>query len=282
MQRLFASCSRVLWNCREACSAAQEAFAEHCEARFTTLANGYDEADFSQVQQRPSSRYRLTHVGFLHAAKGLKVRRRPGWLRALGGELRPVDFLARSHFYLLQALARVAARHPEWRQRWELRLMGPASREDLDLIEKSGLGDHVHVSGYVDHEKAVQEMVDADRLFLPHHGLPRGFRARTVPGKTYEYLRSRRPILAALPEGDARDLMARSGDHVVLSAEDVTSMAEALEQDMRRFFEQGRAPDLDPLPGLEAFERRALTMRLADEYSALLSDASTALRSRDA
>ena len=48
----------------------------------------------------------------------------------------------------------------------------------------------------------------ADLLLLPMHDLPNGNRARLVPCKTYEYLASGRPILAALPEGDARDLLA--------------------------------------------------------------------------
>ena len=39
----------------------------------------------------------------------------------------------------------------------------------------------------------------ADLLFLPMHELPEGTSARIVPCKTYEYLASGRPVLAAVP-----------------------------------------------------------------------------------
>ena len=52
-------------------------------------------------------------------------------------------------------------------------------------------------------------MRSADLLFLPMHDLPPGRRAGLVPYKTYEYLAAERPILAAVPDGDARDILSR-------------------------------------------------------------------------
>jgi glycosyltransferase involved in cell wall biosynthesis len=57
------------------------------------------------------------------------------------------------------------------------------------------------------------------------HKLPPGTRATIVPGKTYEYLASGRPILAAVPEGDARDLVAASGRGLVCDPDDVDGIA---------------------------------------------------------
>ena len=51
-------------------------------------------------------------------------------------------------------------------------------------------------------------MRSADLLFLPMHDLPEGTRAGLIPYKTYEYLGARRPILAAVPDGDVRDMLA--------------------------------------------------------------------------
>ena len=53
-------------------------------------------------------------------------------------------------------------------------------------------------------------MRSADLLFLPMHDLPPGARAGLIPYKTYEYLAAGRPILAAVPDGDVRDMLARS------------------------------------------------------------------------
>ena len=64
---------------------------------------------------------------------------------------------------------------------------------------------------FIPHAGTIELMRSADLLFLPMHDLPPGRRAGLVPQKTYEYLAARRPILAAVPDGDARDLLEASG-----------------------------------------------------------------------
>jgi hypothetical protein len=64
---------------------------------------------------------------------------------------------------------------------------------------------------YVPPAESVALIRLADLLFLPMRDLPPGVRVTIVPGKTYEYLASRRPILAAVSDGDARDLLESGG-----------------------------------------------------------------------
>ena len=99
----------------------------------------------------------------------------------------------------------------------------------------------------------------ADLLFLPMQGLPHGERATIVPGKTYEYLAARRPILAAVPAGDARDFVraADAGDTVL--PDDVDGMAAVLQTRIAA----GRAADRALDASVARFERRELTRQLA-------------------
>jgi hypothetical protein len=96
------------------------------------------------------------------------------------------------------------------------------------------------------------------------HDLPRGVRARTVPGKTYEYLAAGRPILAALPDGDARDMLAGLERVQLCRPRDVECFAQVVEQAML-------APSL-PDPGstseLGRYERRVL----AGDFVRVLED----------
>ncbi len=71
-------------------------------------------------------------------------------------------------------------------------------------------------------------MRSADLLFLPMHDLPAGRRAGLVPQKTYEYLAAGRPILAAVPDGDARDLLDASGVARLCRPADAAAMAAAV------------------------------------------------------
>ena len=92
--------------------------------------------------------------------------------------------------------------------------------------------------------------------------LPEGVRATIVPGKTYEYLASRRPILAAVPDGDARDLLAQVPAALLTRPADVGGMADAISAEMQR---KEALPEA-PAELLAAFERPRLTARLADVF----------------
>jgi glycosyltransferase involved in cell wall biosynthesis len=124
----------------------------------------------------------------------------------------------------------------------------------------------VTLTGYQDHRTSVRELVEADLLFLPLHRLPPGVRARIVPGKTYEYLASGRPILAAVPAGDARDLVLAAGAGIAVEPDDVAGIAAAI----RTFMRQAPSP-LRPRSELVAsFARHELSRRLAENFDRIL------------
>ena len=107
-----------------------------------------------------------------------------------------------------------------------------------------------------------------DLLFLPMHDLPEGRRARIVPGKTYEYLAARRPILAAVPDGDVRGLMREAGNADVVRPKDVGGMAATIERHADRVL-AGEPPPEPNEELLRRHERRELTARLAEVFDGL-------------
>jgi hypothetical protein len=105
-------------------------------------------------------------------------------------------------------------------------------------------------------------MMAADLLFLPMHDLRAGGRAGLVPGKTYEYLASGRPILAAVPDGDARDILAEAGGARICSPSDVGEMTRII-ADQASGKVRGELLD-PPDPGVVGrYERRCQAAELA-------------------
>jgi len=112
--------------------------------------------------------------------------------------------------------------------------------------------------GYLSHTDSVALMRSADALFLPMHDLAPGRRARIVPGKTYEYLGAGRPILASVPDGDARDLLLRAGNAAVCRPRDVSGLTDALSD-----LVAGRYPASPRADVTAEYERRLLARRMA-------------------
>jgi glycosyltransferase involved in cell wall biosynthesis len=97
------------------------------------------------------------------------------------------------------------------------------------------------------------------------HDIPKGERAGIVPGKTYEYLGSGRPILAAVPEGDAADILRKIPDAIVCSPKDVPALSAAVEQAIdSRQISGMQTRDAETIELVGRFDRTYLTSQLAD------------------
>ena len=204
MRALLSTASAVVMNTEESARLVR-AFPELSRTPVLAVPNGYDAEDFAPVQPRPpASRFRIVHTGYLHTELGRGLAAGRLARRMLGGDLSGVNILSRSHVYLLEAIDRLIAADASVAERLELHLAGILSEADVEVARRSPV---VRMPGYLPHAETVALLSSADLLFLPMHDLPKGARATIVPGKTYEYLASGRPILAAVPDGDARDLL---------------------------------------------------------------------------
>lgn len=257
MGRVLGAADAIVMNTDEARRQLLARFRGLAGKPVEVITNGYDADDFEQAPEpEPSETFRIVHTGHLHTELG-DANSRGARLRRLTGGRMEVDFLTRSHVYLMQALEQLFARRPDLRDRVELHLVGGLSPQDEAAITLP----NVKTYGYVSHAESVASLRTADLLFLPMQNLPAGRRATIVPGKTYEYLASGRPILAALPDGDARDLLGRFERATVVRPDDVAGMAATVE----RLADAGRRPDAPPA-GLEQYERRDQTRRLAELF----------------
>jgi glycosyltransferase involved in cell wall biosynthesis len=257
MGKLLQTAEGIIMNTREAATSVTRAFPA-LAGRTIVLPNGYDARDFAgDPPARQDNAFRIVHAGYLHTELGRDHSRARLLRKLFGGALGSVDILPRSHVYLTAAVRALLQRRPDLRPLLEIHLVGQLSPGDRSVDS-----DMIHAHGYLAHARCLEIVRSADLLFLPMHNLDEGYRARIVPGKTYEYLASGRPILAAVPEGDARDLLTDVPTAQVVRPTDVAGMERIIEGHVDGFLLSGRAPTL--ALDLEAFERRNLTMRLAE------------------
>jgi glycosyltransferase involved in cell wall biosynthesis len=238
-----------------------------------SITNGFDAADFAaEIPPRDDRAFRIVHTGYLHTELGRATRRGGAVRRALGGAVAGVDILTRSHLYLLEAVDRLRRDQPALAARIEIHLAGVLSSSDRELGERSGT---VRMLGYRPHAETIELMRTADLLFLPMQDLRAGERVGIVPGKTYEYMASGTPILAAVPEGDVRQFLAAAGTATICAPKDVDAMEQAIFAHIRRKL-AGEPPPALNRDAIQGFERRRLTSDLASLFDCVLDGAGQA------
>jgi glycosyltransferase involved in cell wall biosynthesis len=272
MRILLRTADAVVMSTEEAVRRLRNRFPEFEGKRVVAIPNGFDASDFATpISERSDGKFRIVHAGYLHTALGLQLRRSKPLRRVLGGAVTGVDFLTRSHVFLVEAIDRLVARDPSARDVVELCLAGVLSPADRAVTGTSGV---VRMLGYVPHDETLRLTRSAELLFLPMHELPDGVRAGIVPGKTYEYLATGRPILAAVPDGDAREILEEAGNALLCRPADIDCMVRALESELARF--RAGLPAARPDPNVvERYEYRRLSASLAGVFDEVLAQRET-------
>jgi glycosyltransferase involved in cell wall biosynthesis len=268
MRRLLSTAEAIVMNTPDATNRLLRHFAELSGKFVVAIPNGFAAADFEQpVIPRNDDKFRIVHSGYLHTSQGLRLRRIRWLRRVLGGTAAPVDILTRSHVFLLRAVRNLLDNDPSLALTLEIVLAGVVSEADRAVTDGSPV---VNMPGYLPHQETLTLLRTADLLFLPMHDLPMNWRAGLVPGKTYEYLAAGPPILAAVPDGDARDLLEEAGNAFLCRPSDSDAMAEILEAQLDRWRAGAPPPKVRP-EVLARYERRHLTRDLAAVFDAVLS-----------
>lgn len=130
------------------------------------ITNGYDQSDFAQSVE-PDGYFNLVHTG-LFASDGNPTT-------------------------LWKVLSDKASRDPLFAQKLRIRLCGKTDAPILDAIHSAGLSENLIDRGYQPHGEAVREQKGATILLLPLRKEPE-YKA-VLPGKLFEYLAARHPIL---------------------------------------------------------------------------------------
>ncbi|MBO4586086.1 MAG: hypothetical protein J5675_05730, partial [Bacteroidales bacterium] len=224
-QAVLDGCSTVL----AVTPIVQEEFRAQTKTPVAMITNGYDAEDFKGPAPEPDGFFNITHTG-LFAKDG-------------------------NPFALWKVLGGMPS---AFKEKLRIRLVGTVDREVLEAISANGLAQNVVSLGYLDHAAAIKEQRAATILILPLRNDPQ-YRP-ILPGKLFEYLAARRPILGI---GQTDGAMARVIEDAV-AGETVDWDDEA---GIRHFLEK----EVRPTEGnIEKYTRENLTAELARLLESLL------------
>ncbi len=272
MEKLLSSAALIVMNTPDAARALKAALPRLRNKEVLAITNGFDAKDFAGTPEpRSDSKFRIVHAGGMFTGAGFQLRRRR-FYQVLGGVVPGVDILGRSPVILLEALERWSARRPEIKKDLELVFAGKIAEEDQALVTRSTMASLIRFTGFLPHADSLQLIRTADLLFLPMHNLPPGKRCLSIPGKTYEYMASGRPILAAVPDGDGRDFLSQCGTALLCRPDDASGMIQILDRVYSAWKRREPVPKMNQ-DFVQQFERRNLTRMLARAFCGLLKNA---------
>lgn len=136
------------------------------------ITNGFDVPVMSNLAQ-PIGKFTLSHIGT--------------FLRDRNPEV------------LWEVLVELIEEIPEFKARFILQLAGNVSPKVLHSLKEYHLGTYVNNMGYLKHKKAFDLMKNSQALLLIE--IDSEETKSIIPGKLFEYLASRRPIIAVGPAG---------------------------------------------------------------------------------
>lgn len=210
----------------------QKDFQARTDTPVRLITNGFDEDDFPGTERVQGEKFTIVHTG-LFASDG-----------------NPLN--------LWDALAGKCNEDIAFRTSLEIRLAGKVDKEILDAIRSRGLGDNLVNLGYLPHEEVVREQRGASLLILPLRCEPE-YR-KVLPGKIFEYLAARRPVLGIGQEdGAAATVLKDSAAGVMFDWDKVEQVASFIDLEWSRFV-SGDLSDMDT--DIEKYTRRALTAEL--------------------
>ena len=254
-QAVLDECSTVL----AVTPAVQADFAARTATPVAMITNGFDDADFADP-----------HVGLRPPQDDKTVILRPSQddKTVIPSEARNLFTITHTGLFaadgnpltLWKVLGGMAAADPAFRESLRLRLCGKVDRAVLVAVAASGLADNVVHLGYVDHASAVQEQRAATVLLLPLRNDPEY--KPILPGKLFEYLAARRPILGIGQEdGAMAAVLEETSAGAMCDWDNEEGIRRFLTRAWETFREQGSVP---PTTGaVEKYARRNLTHELA-------------------
>lgn len=202
------------------------------------ISHGFDHEDFEKIpaQPKPQNKMVLMYSG--------------------------IFMVYNSPAYLLKAFKQLTIERPDIASNIELHFVGFLRKENQKLIRKLKIQAFVKDHGYVNHDESIAKLKSADVLWFMV-GRRRNIDA-ILPGKVYEYIGAKKPILACVPEGAAKMAIEESGAGFICSPDNI----DEIKNTILKVYDQYKNNTL-PVPSdeiVEKYRRDNLTELLTKQF----------------
>ncbi len=201
--------------------------------RIETITNGFDESDRVGQDIEQDHFFSITYIGTLNDARNPE------------GLWKALSVLKSKGHPLISDI--------------KIQLVGKPETVVREGVKKYNLENVVEFIGYVSHKQAIKYQNSSQVLLLIINRTSNN--KSILTGKIFEYLASQRPILCIGPvDGDAAEILTKTGAGVVIDYDDTDGIINFLEQNYEKFIS---GIDTSNVSDIEIYSRRTLTAKYA-------------------
>ncbi len=212
------------------------------ERHVEVVTNGYDPEDFKNIKPFDYDAFSITHLGSMNADRN------------------PVA--------LWKVLKELVLENPFFRENLKIRLIGKTDFSVTEHLKMNGLMDFTEKQDYLPHDQALAEAGQSALLLLALNNTPNVM--GIAPGKLYEYLALKRPILCIGPEpGDAASIISETQSGYTANFDNENKMRDILLVWAKKFRERKLFLENH---SLKNYSRKVTTKKMAGILDGIVSE----------
>lgn len=171
------------------------------QTKFIHVPNGYDSADFPQIQPIENERFTICYTGSMYGRRNPKAF------------FEAIQLLINDAFFTAQDFT--------------IRLVGRFGNEIHEMIDNATFRQSIEVVPYLPHGESLKQLMSSDALLLIVDESKES--SEIVPGKVYEYIGMRKPIIAIAPIPSAiADLMEETQSGIAAHQSEIQKISEII------------------------------------------------------
>ena len=210
-------------------------FKEQSKHDFNVIYNGFDEKDFSDKEVELDQKFSIVHIGSMNKD--------------------------RNPHNLWEVLGEICSEIEGFSKDLEIKMVGPTDIAIKNALIENNLSENINKIDYVPHSEVVTYLLGAQLLLLPINDTPNSL--GVIPGKLFEYLAARRPIICIGPlTGDSCRIINETEAGYTFSFNNKFDLKTALISLYDEFAETGKVECSSN--SIEKFSRRNLTGQMAE------------------